>query len=87
LSAGPIALADRNLARDCVRHALLFFNRPDFDLASAQAGSWTIEPSPRMLERLRLDYEKTSPMIFGAAPAFEEIMTSIKALDVAPNHV
>jgi hypothetical protein len=40
-----------------------------------------------MLERLRLDYEKTSPMIFGAPPAFEEIMASIKALNVVANHV
>ena len=86
-SVGPIALADRNLAGDCVRHARLFFNRPDFDLASAQPGSWAVEPSPAMLDRLRLDYEKTSPMIFGAAPAFEEIMASIKALNLAANHV
>lgn len=86
-SVGPIALADRNLAADCVRHARLFFNRPDFDLASAQPGSWAVEPSPAMLDRLRLDYEKTSPMIFGAAPAFEEIIVSINALNVAANHI
>ena len=86
-SVGPIALADRNLAADCVRHARLFFNRPDFDLASAQPGSWAVEPSPGMLDRLRVDYEKMSAMIFGAAPAFEETMASIKALNVAANRI
>jgi hypothetical protein len=86
-SVGPIALADRNLAGDYVRNARLFFNHLDFDLASAQPGSWAIEPSPAMLDRLRLDYEKTSPMIFGAPPAFEEIMPSTKALNVAANQI
>jgi hypothetical protein len=84
---GPVALADRKLAADCVRHARRFFNRPDFDLASAQPGSWAIEPSPAMLDRLRLDYEKTSPMIFGIAPAFEDVMASIKALNVVANRI
>jgi hypothetical protein len=75
---GAAALADRDLARDCVRHARMFFNRPDFDLASAQPGSWAVEPNPGMLDRLRVDYERTSSMIFGTAPTFEEIMASVK---------
>lgn len=82
-----LALADRNLAGDCVRHARLFFNRPDFDLASARTGSWVIEPSDQMLDRLRLDYEKTTPMIFGVPPTFKEIMASMKALNVAVNRI
>jgi Nucleotidyl transferase AbiEii toxin, Type IV TA system len=85
-SIGPIALANRNLAADCVRHARLFFNRPDFDLASAQPGSFAIEPSPGMLDRLRIDYAKTTPMIFGTAPTFEEIMASIKKLNASANN-
>lgn len=86
-SVGPAALADRNLAADCVRHAQLFFDRPDFDLSSAKAGSWAIEPNAEMLERLRVDYEKTSPMIFGLAPSFEEVMSSVKELNVAANQL
>lgn len=86
-SVGLRALADRNLAGDCVRHAQLFFDRPDFDLSSAKTGSWAIEPNPKMLERLRVDYEKTSPMIFGSAPSFEEVMASVKALNVAANQI
>src|ERR1700736_3300339 len=33
--AGRRALADSSLSHDCVRHARMFFDRPDFDLASA----------------------------------------------------
>ena len=60
-------------------------NRPDFDLVSAQRGSWVIEPSAGMLERLRGDYAKTIPMILGAAPTFEEIMSSMKKLNDSVN--
>jgi hypothetical protein len=84
-AVGDAALAADNLAIDCVRHARLFFNRPDFDLASAQRGSWVIEPSAGMLERLQGDYAKTVPMIFGAAPAFEEIMASMKKINDSAN--
>ena len=84
-AAGQAALAAENLAIDRVRHARLFFNRPDFDLASAQPGSWAIEPSVGMLERLQADYAKTTPMIFGTAPKFEEIITSIKKINDSIN--
>jgi len=84
-AVGGAAMAAENLATDCVRHARLFFNRPDFDLVSAQRGSWVIEPSAGMLERLRGDYAKTIPMILGAAPTFEEIMSSMKKLNDSVN--
>jgi hypothetical protein len=74
-----------NLGIDCVRHAKLFFDRPDFDLASAQRGSWAIEPSVGMLERLQADYAKTIPMIFGTAPKFKEIMASMKKITDSVN--
>ena len=85
-AVGATVLAAENLAADCVRHARLFFNRPDFDLATAQRGSWGIEPSAGMLARLQGDYEKTMPMIFGAAPTFEEIMASMKKINDAVNN-
>jgi hypothetical protein len=86
-AVGGAALGADNLAADCVRHARLFFNRTDFDLASAQPGSWAIEPSAGMLERLRGDYAKTIAMIFGAAPAFAEIMASMKRINDSANTV
>lgn len=84
-AAGDAALAAENLAIDCVRYAKLFFDRPDFDLASAQRGSWTIEPSVGMLERLQADYAKTIPMIFGTESKFEEIMASINKINDSVN--
>jgi len=83
--AGPAALADRNLGANCVRHAQLFFNRPDFDLASAKPGSWAVAPNAGMLERLGADYERTSPMIFGNPPTFDAIQASIERLNIAMN--
>lgn len=40
------ALRDRALGADCVRHARMFFDRPDFDLASAKPGTFAISPTP-----------------------------------------
>ncbi len=75
----------RKLADDCVRHAQMFFNRPDLDLASAKPGSFAIEPNAGMLERLRRDYDNTAAMIFGAAPTFEQILHSMQEIDADAN--
>lgn len=50
---GRTALADSGLGADCVRHARMFFDRPDYDLASAVAGSFAIEPIGTMVDALR----------------------------------
>ena len=83
--AGQAALADRALGADCVRHARMFFDRPDYDLASAVPGSLAIMPSDGMVEALRRDYANTAAMIFGGAPDFEEILASVAGLDRAAN--
>jgi hypothetical protein len=79
------ALGDRALGADCVRHARMFFDRPDF--ASAKPGTFAIKPNPNMLDSLRRDYANTVSMIFGAVPTFEEIMASIDEIDAAANRV
>jgi Nucleotidyl transferase AbiEii toxin, Type IV TA system len=84
-AVGAVAMADRDLAADCVRHARLFFNRTDFDLVSARPGSWAIEPSAGMSDLLRGDYERTMPMIFGTAPTFDQIMSSVKQINDSVN--
>jgi hypothetical protein len=83
--AGKTALADADLGADCVRHARMFFNRPDYDLASAVAGSFALVPTSKMVPGLTRDYSNMTAMIFGAAPSLEEIMASIEAIERSVN--
>ncbi len=82
---GRAALANSALAADCVQHARMFFDRLDYDLASAAPGSFAIAPVAGMIEALRRDYSNTAAMIFGAAPTFDEILASVATLDEAAN--
>ncbi len=82
---GKPALADRDLGADCVRHARMFFNRPDYDLSSAMPGTFAVSPTGTMVDALSRDYANTVAMIFGNAPAFDEILASIDRVERALN--
>lgn len=75
--AGRKAADDLEMAQDCVRHARMFFNRPDFDLASATPGKFSLAPPDEMLDVLRRDYEAMAGMIFGPVPPIDEVVTNI----------
>jgi hypothetical protein len=75
------ALADRVLGHECIRHAAMFFGRPDFDLESAAAGRFALTPHAEMLDRLRRDYEAMAGMVFGYIPPFDDVVGSIAALE------
>lgn len=79
------AATDLALGDDCVRHARMFFSRPDFDLALAKPGTFRLLPSGDMRNRLAGDYEAMSSMIFGAPPPFDEVMDSIATLEAHLN--
>ncbi|MCA1660934.1 MAG: nucleotidyl transferase AbiEii/AbiGii toxin family protein [Novosphingobium sp.] len=79
--AGQAAMADRALGEDCVAHARMFFNRPDFDLASARAPTFALRPEGGMTDALRQDYRAMSTMIFGEPPAFDSVVEAIAALE------
>lgn len=83
---GKQALADGALGEDCVRHARMFFNRPDYDLASAVAGSFALAPAAAMTDALERDYANTTAMIFGDAPRFQDILKSITEIERIANH-
>jgi hypothetical protein len=83
---GKAAVADRGLGADCVRHARMFFDRPDYDLASAIPGTFALAPVGDMVDALERDYANTKAMIFGAAPDFEEILASVAQIEQAINH-
>ncbi|RXH32417.1 hypothetical protein XH84_14640 [Bradyrhizobium nanningense] len=84
LAAAPVgaaAVADTALGADCVAHARMFFNRPDFELESAAHGSFALVPHDEMIDKLRVDYRAMQGMIFGDPPPFEAVLDSIKLLE------
>lgn len=78
---GAAAIADKPLGADCVAHARMFFNRPDFDLASAVPGTFALVPHNAMIEQLRIDFRAMQGMIFGDPPDFEDVLNSITELE------
>jgi hypothetical protein len=85
---GRNAANDLEMARDCVRHARMFFNRPDFDLASAEPGTFALAPHDKMTDILQRDYEAMAGMIFGRIPPVEHVLASIAGLEkrLNPEH-
>ncbi|MGA9549096.1 MAG: nucleotidyl transferase AbiEii/AbiGii toxin family protein, partial [Rhodomicrobium sp.] len=83
--AGAAAIAETALGEDCVAHARMFFNRPDFDLASAVRGSFALAPHDAMIEQLRMDYRAMQGMIFGDPPDFEAVLRSIASIETRLN--
>ena len=84
LAQAPVgmgAAADTDLGADCVAHARMFFNRPDFDLASAAPGSFALLPHDHMVDQLRTDYRAMRGMIFGEPPTFEDVLASVAAIE------
>jgi hypothetical protein len=82
---GQAALANRTLGDDCVAHARMFFNRPDFDLATAQAPTFALCPEGEMTDALRKDYRAMSTMIFGEPPPFDAVVEAIAELQNSLN--
>lgn len=82
---GKLATSHAALGADCVAHARMFFNRPDFDLASAQAPTFALCPDGGMVDDLRQDYRAMSAMIFGEPPAFDAVIEAIAALEAELN--
>ena len=78
---GRHATEDAGMAGDCVRHARMFFNRPDLDLASAVPGGFALTPHDGMLADLRRDYVAMSGMVFGPIPTVDEVVEAIAGLE------
>jgi hypothetical protein len=78
---GTAAAAGVELGADCVAHARMFFNRPDFDLANAAPGGFALMPHDDMVDQLRTDYRAMTGMIFGEPRAFEDVVASVKFLE------
>jgi len=59
----------------------MFFHSPDLDLERAVPGTLVVTPSSRMLEPLRRDYDAMKGMTLAAAPAFDEVVAAVAALE------
>jgi hypothetical protein len=75
------------MSADCVRHARMFFNRPDLDLGTAAPGTFALLPQGDMLARVQTDYTAMAGMIFGRIPEFDEIIKSVTNLETQINTV
>lgn len=82
---GKDAMANLELGEDCVAHARMFFNRPDFDLASARVPTFALCPEGAMIDQLRQDYQAMSGMIFGDPPRFDDVIEAIAELQNSLN--
>jgi hypothetical protein len=78
---GEQELAQPALCLDCVRHARMFFDRPDFDLASAIPGTLALSPSAAMIDVLMRDYARMAGMIMGTVPDFTEVIARIQKFE------
>jgi hypothetical protein len=83
--SGKAATKDSALGVDCVAHARIFFNRPDFYLASAQPPTFALSPDGAMVADLRQDYRAMSVMIFGELTEFDPVIEAIAALEAELN--
>jgi Nucleotidyl transferase AbiEii toxin, Type IV TA system len=82
---GRPAMGNLALGLDCVAHARIFFNRPDFDLGSAHRPTFALCPEGGMIDDLRQDYRAMGDMIFGEPPQFDAIISAIAVLEQSLN--
>jgi len=75
------AVTNLDLAIDCARHARMFFDSRDLDLIHAMPGTFALVPSRSMREALRRDYDAMAPMVLGAVPPFDDVISSVAALE------
>lgn len=82
---GQRAAHDLDLARGCARHARMFFNSSDLDLATAHPGTFALSPLPAMDAQLRRDYTAMAGMIFGEVPEWDTIVETIRQFEEQVN--
>jgi hypothetical protein len=79
------ALAQPDLARDCARHARLFFGNPDMALDRAVPGTLAITPEDGMVNAIAVDYARMSNMIFGPKPEVAEVLATVREVEARAN--
>lgn len=80
-------MAQSELARDCARHARMFFGNPDMDLEHAIPGTLAITPMGGMVDAISVDYDRMSNMIFGPKPKIAEVLETIAQVEKRANSI
>jgi hypothetical protein len=75
------AVADRELGADCVAHARMFFSGPDLGLDRAVSKAFSLSAADVMFLELRRDYARMAGMTIGTPPEFDEVMSSVTAVE------
>ncbi|ESQ75044.1 nucleotidyl transferase AbiEii/AbiGii toxin family protein [Asticcacaulis sp. AC402] len=78
---GEATAALGELAEAARQHKMLMFRAPDHGYERAVPGTYRLRPTEDMRSRLQRDYARMSAMIFGEAPNFETVMSSVDALE------
>jgi hypothetical protein len=83
LSLQPVAaqaLAQLGLLERVIAHKRFFFAQSWAQYETARPGTFRLLPDGGRLETLRRDYREMRPMIFGEAPAWEDVVGGLEAL-------
>jgi hypothetical protein len=79
------AIADGALLARVREHNELMFPQAWKKYGEAQPGSFRLLPTGKLLDDIRRDYERMKGMIFGDAPAFNEVVNQIGQLEAILN--
>ncbi len=88
LSRLPIktsALNEIGLLNQVVRFKMKFYRCPWAKFEEARPGSLILQPALYHITELRKDYDSMKSMLFGAVPAFNEIINGLKNLEIEIN--
>lgn len=80
-----IAIRNPNLLVDVAAFKMKFYPRGWARYDLAKFGTLKLMPAAHNIERLRKDYEDMKSMIYGIYPSFDEILMTIKSLELEIN--
>ena len=75
------AIAQPELLARVVAFKEKFYRTPWSRLANAKPGTLKLAPQPERMGELEADYDAMRPMIFGEAPAFDDIVEAMRKLE------
>lgn len=82
---GKSALENRDLLKDVVELKKFFYNAGYANYDDCLNGGFNLSPTPEMIQPLEYDYREMRNMIYGDKPTFDEILQSLKELELSLN--